>query len=41
MSRKKNILGGSRKVVRLTVNGTFFVMIIVLQNELSQFCQRE
>ena len=30
-----NILGDSRKVVRLTVNGTFLVMIIMLQNELS------
>ena len=30
-----NILGDSRKVVRLTVNGTFLVMMIMLQNELS------
>ena len=30
-----NILGDSRKVVRLTVNGTFLMMIIMLQNELS------
>ena len=30
-----NILGDSRKVVLLTVNGTFLVMIIMLQNELS------
>ena len=30
-----NILGDSRKVVRLTVNGTFLVMVIMLQNELS------
>ena len=30
-----NILGDSRKVVRLIVNGKFLVMIIMLQNELS------
>ena len=30
-----NILGDSRKVVRLIVNGKFLVMIILLQNELS------
>ena len=30
-----NILGDSRKVVRLTVNGTLLVIITVLQNELT------
>ena len=34
LSRKENVLEETRKAVRLTVNGMFFVMIIMLQNQL-------